>query len=49
MLTQGAEQSLPPDPEMLMKEIWSRATEISSVLEGILQEPHGQERWGLNE
>jgi len=49
MLTAGAAESAPPEPEVLMQEIWSRATEVGSVLEGILQAPHGEERWGLNE
>jgi hypothetical protein len=37
------------DPEQVMEEIWVRATQISSVLENILLEPHGVPRWGLNE
>ena len=49
MLTAGAAESAPPEPEVMMQEIWSRATEVGSVLEGILQAPHGEERWGLNE
>lgn len=37
------------DPELVMEEMWSRATQVSSVLEKILQEPHGVPRWGINE
>jgi hypothetical protein len=37
------------DPELVMEEMWTRATQVSSVLEDILHEPHGEPRWGLNE
>ena len=37
------------DPEQVMEEMWLRATQVSSVLENILREPHGEPRWGLNE
>ena len=37
------------DPEQVMEELWVRATQVSSVLENILHEPHGVPRWGLNE
>jgi hypothetical protein len=37
------------DPEQMMEEMWLRATQVSSVLENILQEPHGVPRWGINE
>lgn len=37
------------DPEQVMEEMWVRATQVSSVLENILQEPRGVPRWGLNE
>jgi hypothetical protein len=37
------------DPEQVREEIWQRATQVGSVLENILQEPHGISRWGLNE
>jgi hypothetical protein len=37
------------DPELLMEEMWMRATQVSTVLEEILREPHGMPRWGLNE
>src|ERR1035438_1581926 len=34
------------DPERVMEEMWLRATQVSSVLEDILREPHGIPRWG---
>jgi hypothetical protein len=37
------------DPEQVMEEMWVRATQVSSVLENILREPHGVPRWGINE
>ena len=37
------------DPERVMEEMWLRANQVSSVLENILREPHGEPRWGLNE
>jgi hypothetical protein len=37
------------NPAKIMEEIRVRAEQVSSVLEGILLEPHGQPRWGLNE
>jgi len=37
------------DPERVMEEMWQRATQVSSVLENILREPHGVPRWGINE
>jgi hypothetical protein len=49
MLTNNQPKLIPQDPEMLIAEISQRATHMSSILEGILQEPHGQPRWGLNE
>ena len=39
----------PQDPERMMEELHLRATQVGSLLEGILHEPHGQPRWGLNE
>ena len=36
-------------PEQVMEEMWLRATQVSSVLENILREPHGVPRWGINE
>lgn len=29
-----------PEPEVVMEEIWSRATWVGPVMEGILHEPH---------
>jgi hypothetical protein len=49
MLTVGDAGMQPSDPERLMEEVWARATQIGPVLESILQDPHGQPRWGLNE
>lgn len=37
------------NPRQAMDEIEARATKVSSVLEKILHEPHGEPRWGLNE
>ena len=37
------------NPEQVMEEIQLRATQVSSVLEGILLEPHGRPNWGINE
>ena len=45
----GDVKTMVEDPEKVMEEIWMRATQVSSVLENILQEPHGVPRWGLNE
>ena len=42
-------KTTPEDPELVMEEIWLRATQVGSVLENILREPHGEPRWGLNE
>ncbi|HAO79886.1 MAG TPA: hypothetical protein DCQ92_13110 [Verrucomicrobia subdivision 3 bacterium] len=49
MLTEGEAGLMPKDLERLMEEIRLRATLVGPVLEGILREPHGQPRWGLNE
>jgi len=53
MLTEGEAGLMPKDlgrlTERLMEEIRLRATLVGPVLEGILREPHGQPRWGLNE
>ncbi len=35
--------------ERRMEEVSKRATVLGPVLEAILQEQHGQPRWGLNE
>jgi hypothetical protein len=37
------------NPEQVMKEIELRATQVSSLLEDILLEPHGRPDWGLND
>jgi hypothetical protein len=49
LITAGEVKKLAESPEQVMEEIWLRATQIGSVLENILHEPHGQPRWGLNE
>jgi hypothetical protein len=49
LLTEGDLALLASDPERAMKAIHQRATEMGSVLEGILREPHGEPDWGLNE
>ncbi len=33
-------KSSTPDPEVVIEEIWSRATWVGPVMEGILHEPH---------
>lgn len=37
------------NPERVMEELQARASTVSSVLEGILLEPHGRPDWGLND
>ena len=49
MLKDGNKELVPAEPERMMDEFMVRATQVGSVLEGILHEPHGQPRWGLNE
>ena len=49
LVTQGDVKLKAEDPERVMEEMWVRATQVSSVLENILHEPHGEPRWGLNE
>jgi hypothetical protein len=49
MLKEGKTELAPAEPEQMMEEFRVRATQVGSVLEGILHEPHGQSRWGLNE
>jgi hypothetical protein len=49
LLTEGDVKMMVENPEQVMEEIRVRAEQVSSVLEGILLEPHGQPRWGLNE
>jgi hypothetical protein len=40
MLTEGEIKLAAKDAQRFMEEIWSRATEIGPVLEGILHDPH---------
>ena len=42
-------QSQPHDSSWVLHDLEVRATKVGSVLEGILQAPHGEPRWGLNE
>ena len=49
LLTQGEIEVVVKHPERVMEEIQSRANQVSKVLEGILLEPQGNSRWGLNE
>lgn len=49
MLKEGKTELAPTEPERMMEEFRVRATQVGSVLEGILHEPHGQALWGLNE
>ena len=37
------------NPEHVIEEIQMRATVVSSILEGILSEPHDHPDWGLND
>jgi hypothetical protein len=47
MLTEGEIKLANKDAQRFMEEIWSRATEIGPVLEGILHDPHckPQQEW----
>jgi hypothetical protein len=49
LLTEGDVRMMADDPKRVMEELEARATQLSAVLEEILQEPHGEPRWGLNE
>ena len=49
LLAQGELSVTVASPEQVIDEIEARATQVSSILEGILLEPHGHPRWGLNE
>jgi hypothetical protein len=49
LLTEGEVKMMAENPEKVIEQIRVRAEQVSSVLEGILLEPHGQPRWGLNE
>jgi hypothetical protein len=46
LLTEGDVQMMAENPE---EDIRQRAEQVSSVLEGILLEPHGISHWGINE
>jgi hypothetical protein len=49
MLADRKLTTLSARPEQVIEEIRLRATQVSSILEDILREPHGEPRWGLNE
>ena len=49
LITEQNVKLIVESPEQVMEEIELRATQVSSVLEGIFLEPHGQPRWGINE
>lgn len=49
LLTEGEAKMMAENPEQVMKEIELRATQVSSLLEDILLEPHGRPDWGLND
>ena len=49
LLTQGEIKLAVDNPEQVMEEIRLRAEQVGSILQGILLEPHGQPRWGINE
>ena len=49
LMQDGDVKMMVESPEQVMEEIRLRATQVSSVLEGIFLEPHGQPRWGINE
>jgi hypothetical protein len=47
--TASSGKAVTEDLTRVMAEIEIRATQLGPVLEGILREPHGSIRWGLNE
>ena len=49
LLAPGEMKLIVDNPEQVMEEIRMRAEQVSSILEGILTETHGQSRWGINE
>ena len=49
LLTEGDVKLMAENPERVMKEIELRATQVSSILEKILLEPHGRPDWGIND
>jgi len=48
-MTEGEISMMAENPEQVMEDIQLRATQVSSVLEAILMEPHGRPDWGINE
>ena len=49
LLTEGEVELMAVNPEQVMQDIETRATAVSAILAGILQEPQGHPDWGLNE
>jgi hypothetical protein len=49
LLTEGEVEMMAVNPEQVMQDIETRATALSSILSGILQEPQGRPDWGLND
>lgn len=49
LLTEGDVKRMAENPERVMRDIELRATQVSSVLENILLEPHGRPDWGIND
>lgn len=49
LLTEGDVKLMVENPERVMKDIELRATQVSSILEKILLEPHGRPDWGIND
>jgi hypothetical protein len=49
LLTGSDVELMAERPEQVMEDIEARATVVSSILAGILLEPHGRPDWGLND
>jgi hypothetical protein len=49
LLAEGDIKLMVENPEQVMEEIRLRATQVGSILEGILHEPHGRPDWGIND
>ena len=49
LLGSGEMKLIVDNPEQVMEEIRLRAEQVSSVLQGILSDSHGEPRWGLDE
>ena len=49
MLGQGDVKLMAENSELVMADLRQRAEQVGSVLNEILNEPHGEPRWGLNE